>query len=314
MKISAFLSRPLFTSEQTKKLEGLGELRIIEAQRLSAEEVISKAPDTEILIAGGSGIKHISRKMLTGLKHLKMIAALSVGYDWIDVEAAKDLGIVVSTIKGANAESVAEHTWGMILDLGKRITEFNRDVISKGEYKFGNYQGLEVYGKTIGIIGLGDIGKKVARIAHGFDMKVIGINASGKSIEGVELVTLDTLLKESDVIAICVPLNEQTNNMIDKEQIAKMKDNVIVVNCSREEAVNKEAIVVAVQSGKVFGYGIETEIMTPVLADDLYLSHPRILVTPHNAFNTIDAELHSSDTMIQNIDLFLQGKPRNVVS
>ncbi|MEO8581766.1 MAG: NAD(P)-dependent oxidoreductase [Patescibacteria group bacterium] len=233
--------------------------------------------------------------------------------DWVDLKAAQELGIPISNIKGANSESVAEHTWGMILDLGKRITEFNRDAISKGSYKFGDYRGVEVYGKTIGIVGLGDIGKKVARIAHGFDMRVLGINKSGNSVEGIELVDFPTLLKHSDVIAVCVPYSSETDNIIGKDQIAQMKEGVIVVNPARPEMTNKEAILNGLRSGKIFGFGIETDIMQPIPKDDPYLIHPRIIATPHNAFNTVDAEVKSFDTVIENIRSFLEGKPQNVV-
>lgn len=106
------------------------------------------------------------------MKKLKMIATLTVGVAWLDMKATKELGITVCNIKGANAESVAEHAWGMILSLAKRITEFDRDVRNKGAFKFADYEGVEVYGKTIGIIGLGDIGTKIARIAKGFDMRI----------------------------------------------------------------------------------------------------------------------------------------------
>lgn len=314
MKIYLIVSASQLTPDQQTRIESLGEFKFIKAQKLSAQEVISKIPDAEILIAGGSGIEKISRELLKGLKKLKYITTLSVGFDWVDIEAAKQLNIQVSNVPGANSEAVAEHTWGMILDLGKRITEFNRGLIMHGTYEFPNYKGREVYGKTLGIIGLGNIGKKVARIAKGFDMRVIGANKSNQPVDGVELVTLDVLLKESDVIAVCVPFTPETNNMIDAPQINLMKDGVIVVNCSVYQTVNKEAIIKAVDSGKVFGYGIETEIMKPIPADDPYLSNPRILVTPHNAFNTAETEVKVMNGAISNVQSFLSGNPNNLVT
>lgn len=286
---------------------------MLDAKKLSAQEIISLVPDVEILVAGPSGIQTISDELFAGLPDLKFISILSVGYDWVDVDSIRRVKIPVSTIKGANAESVAEHTWAMILDLGKRVTELNRDLISKGEYRFHNYMGKEVYKKTIGIIGVGEIGSRVARIARGFEMRILGVNESGKALSGIEMTDLDTLFSESDVIAVCVPLTAKTKGLIGSEQIARMKDEVILVNCSREEAVEKDAIIEAVHSGKVFGYGVETAVMKPVPQDDPYLSHPRILVTPHNAFHTFDAEMRSFETMIENIELFLAGKPRNLI-
>lgn len=307
-------SNPIISGAMEEELKNLGELMVINAQKMTAEEVISKAGDAEVLIAGSSGIEKISRELLSGMKHLKMIATLTVGVAWVDIEAAKDLGVTVCNIKGANAESVAEHAWGMILDLAKRITEFDRDNRNKGAFKFADYTGKEVYGKTIGIIGLGDIGSKVARIATAFDMKVLGFNRSKKSIPGVEQVDLETLLKNSDVIVTTIPLTEETTNLISDKEIALMKDGVILINPAMEPITNKEAVLKGLESGKIFGFGIETEIMKPVTKDSPYFKHPRIVVTPHNAFNTEDANTKSYDLAIANVKAFIEGKPQNVVA
>ncbi|MFC1790811.1 2-hydroxyacid dehydrogenase, partial [Patescibacteria group bacterium] len=269
--------------------------------------------DTEILIAGSSGIERISKELLAGLKNLKLITTLTVGMAWVDLEAAKSLKIPVCNIKGANSESVAEHAWGMILDLSKRITEFDRDVRNRGAYRFGDYQGKEVYGKTIGIIGLGDIGKKIARIAGAFKMKVLGTNKSGQKVAGVKLVRMDDLLKESDVVVIAVPLTEETKDLISKREIKLMKKEAILVNPAREPIVNKRAVLKAVKEGKLFGYGVETEIMQPISKSDPYLQYPNVVVTPHNAFNTKDAERKSFEVTIENIKAFLEGKFKNRV-
>lgn len=314
MKIYLITSNPRLTVAMKDRLEKVGDLVVIDAvKKMSASEVISKTGDAEILIAGSSGVEVISREVVSGLKKLKMIATLTVGVAWVDVESAKELGITVCNIKGANAESVAEHAWGMILDLSKRISEFDRDVRNKGAFEFAKYTGKEVYGKTIGIIGLGDIGQKVARIAGGFDMRILGFNRSKKDIEGVEQVELQKLLSESDVIVLCVPLTGETTGLISQKEISQMKDGVILINPAMEKIVDKQAVLEAVDSGKIYGFGIETDIMKPIPVDDLYLKHPRILVTPHNAFNTEDANVKSYDLVIENIEKFIGGKPQNVV-
>ncbi len=313
MKIYLITSDPAISDAMKDDAGKFGQLTIINNQKMPVKEVIAKAGDAEILIAGPSGIENISKEMLQGMKKLKMISTLSVGTAWVDLETAKNLGIRICNIKGANSESVAEHAWGMVLDLSKRISEFDRGVRNKGDFKFRDYTGKEVYGKTIGIIGLGDIGKKVARIAKGFDMKILGCNKSGKSVKGVKLVDLKTLLKESDVIVTCVPLTKETTNMISTKEIEMMKDGVILVNPAVEQITDKKAVLKAVESGKIFGFGIETAVMTPVPKDDPYLKHPRILLTPHNAFNTEDANKKSYEITVENIKAFLKGKPQNVV-
>lgn len=313
MKIYLITSDPAISDPMKKDAKKLGDLTIINAKKLPTKEVIQKASDAEILVAGPSGIERISREMLQGMKKLKMISTLSVGTAWVDLEAAKELGIKICNIKGSNSESVAEHAWGMILDLAKRISEFDRGVRNKGDYIFREYTGKEVYGKTIGIIGLGDIGKRVARIAKGFNMKIIGLNKSGKPVKGVKLVKLETLLKESDVIVICAPLTKETTKMISSKEIAIMKNGVILVNPAVEEITDKKAVLEGVESGKIFGFGIETAVMTPVPKDDPYLRHPRVLLTPHNAFNTEEANKNSYEITLENVKAFIKGKPQNVV-
>lgn len=277
-------------------------------------EVLQKIPDAEILIAGSSGIEKISKELIDGLKNLKFVSLFTIVTDWVDLKAAREKNIPVSNIKGANSESVAEHTWGMILNLSKRISEFERDCREKGAYKFGPYQGKEVEGKTIGIIGLGDIGQKVARISKAFDMKILGLNKSKKNVNGVELTDMKTLLTQSDIIAVCVPLNEETRNLIGENEISLMKNDAILINSAREQIVDKKAVINAIKNKKLFGYGIETEIMIPVPKDDEYFKYPNILLTPHNAFNTEDAERKSFDLVIKNIEAFINGKPQNVVN
>ncbi len=266
-----------------------------------------------VLIPGPSGFdKGIDAEILENLENLKFISLITVGTDWVDLDVAKNLNIPVSNVKGANSESVAEHAWGMIIDLSKRITEFNRDARDNGAYKFTDYKGRELLGKTLGLIGTGDIGKKVARIATAFDMKVLGINKHGGMVDGVELVSLDTLLKESDIVNISVPLNEETEGLIGEEEISKMKDEVIVVNCAREKIVEKDAILDAVESGKIFGYGVETAIMKPISKDDRYWDYSNVLLTVHNAFFTEEASNNELSRALDNIEKFISGSLEDI--
>lgn len=314
MKIYFISSSIELSKEQENRFKSIGDFNIIEARKMKQKEFSRKAKDVEILIAGPSGLDGISKSLLNSLKSLKFISLLTIGTHWVDINAAKQLGIIISNNKGATAESVAEHIWGMILNLSKKISEFDRDIRLKGAYKFTEYLGKEVYKKTIGIIGLGDIGKKVARISNSFDMNTIGINKSGKKVKGVRLVEFEYLLNNSDIITICVPLNEDTINLISNKEFKSMKDSVILVNCAREKIVNKEALIKSIKNGKVFGYGVETEIMQSLKRDDPYLKFPNIIVNAHNAFNTKDSEERTNDLAIKNIEAFINGKPQNVVT
>jgi phosphoglycerate dehydrogenase-like enzyme len=311
MKIYLITSNPVIGDVLKVDLEKAGDFKIIDGQKLTAEQIIEKAGDAEILIAGSSGVEKISDELLNGLPNLKYISTLTVGLAWVDIDAVKKHGVKLSNVKGANSESVAEHAWAMILDLSKRVTEFDRDVRNKNAFRFVEYTGKEVFEKTIGIIGLGDIGQKVARIAKAFNMNVLGVNKSNKEIEGVKLVDLNTLYKESDVIVICTPLTPETENLISDEAVNKMKDGVIIVNSAMEKITNKEAIFKGLDNGKIFGFGIETEISQP--ADPTYLKHPRIIVTPHNAFNTEDANKKTYEMAVENVMKFIEGNPIRLI-
>lgn len=302
------------TQEQERQMQRLGNYKKILAHQVEADEVIRQTHDADILIAGPAGVKEISATLLQGLKKLKLVCLLTVGTNWVDLRAAKNLGITISTIKGANAESVAEHSWAMILDLAKRVTELHLIAQTSHHYNVGDFKGKEVFGKTLGVIGLGEIGTKVARIGQAFQMKILGVNRSRKNIPGVKQVELDMLLKESDVIVVCTPLTAETQNLIGDKELSLMKKGAILVNCAREPIVNKEAVLAALKNEKLYGYGVETDLMVPIGKDDPYLSHSRVLVTPHNAYNTEDAERKSFDTVIANIKAFLRGTPQNVAT
>lgn len=287
-------------------------LTIYHVQNLSPEEVIEKVADADVLITGPEAT-NLRRELLSKLPSLKFISVLTIGTDWIDLDYCKEKGIVISNIHGATAESVAEHTWAMILSLAKRVNEFDREARLNGAYNFALYKGKEVFGKTLGVIGLGSIGSQVVRIAKCFNVRILGINESQKPVAGVELVNKTTLLKESDVIAICIPLNSNTENYINRGEIELVKHGVIIVNCAREKIVNKTALLEGVKSGKIFGYGVETPIMLAIDQNDEYYKYPNVIVIPHNAFNTEDADAKTYNLVVKNVEAFYLGKPQNMV-
>jgi phosphoglycerate dehydrogenase-like enzyme len=315
MKIYVICASRDFADEIKKSLEIAGEKEVfvIITNCISPEELVKQAFDCEILVATPSGFKCVSKEHINSLPNLKLITTTSVGTDWIDIQAAKERGVIVSNQKGVNAEAVAEHCFGMILDLAKRITEADRGVREKGEFRQTPYMGIELYGKTLGIIGLGDIGQRVARIAKGLSMKTTGINKSKKEIPGVDLVTMEALLKESDVIAVTVPLTSDTKDLLSEKEFMLMKKSVILVSISREKIINKEAVLNALDSGKVGGYGFDAEIATPIKKDDPYLKYQRIVITPHTASMTKEADKGYVDYTVENIQAFLNGKSIRVV-
>lgn len=303
--------------EKVQKLlnhEGIKDTHIFIGKDITPEELEKNAPDCEILVASPSAFTHLSKEHLDALPNLKFITTISVATDWIDVEAAKERGVIVSNEKGVNAEAVAEHCFGMILDLSKRITEADRGIREKGEYRPSPYLGMDIYGKTIGIIGLGDIGKKVARIAGGFNMRMVGMNKSGSEVEGVGLVDLDTLLKESDVIVVAVPYDNDTHDLLSTREFSLMKDGVILVSISREQIINKEATLKALDAGKLAGFGFDAEIMLKIPKDDPWLQYERVVVTPHTASVTKESDEGYASMTVENIKAFLGDNPIRVAN
>lgn len=314
MKTYCATSSPELTDGQIERLEKLGEVSVADCRKLSEDEFIERFSDAEILIVGSSGVEVISRKVLEGLPKLKFLSLLTVGTAWVDLDYANETNLPVSNIKGANAQSVAEHTWAMILNLSKRVSEADRNLRNGGEYKFLEYQGIEIIGKSLGVIGLGDIGKQVAQIGSAFGMSVIGVNKSGKEVENVRLVELKELLNKSDVITICTPLTEETTDLISDEEFHQMKGGVILVNPAREAIVNKKAVLKNIESGKLRGYGIETEIMVPVDKDDEYFNYDNVIVTPHTAFFTVESDAKSFEMAVANVENYFSQKSTNIVT
>jgi len=313
MKIYCTVGTPCFTPNQKAQLDQLGEVVYIDQTSIPEDNYIKLIKDVEILITAPEGIGKLSEKIISSLPKIKFISLLTVGFNWVDIEAVKKLNIPISNVKGANSQSVAEHIWGMILDLSKRISEFDRDIRNTGAFEFSKYKGQEVNGKTLGLIGTGDIGSKVAHIAQAFDMKILGFNRTGKPLNGVEMVSLDNLLSQSDIINISIPLDDSTQSFISSQQFELMKDKAILINCAREILVSKEAVISSIKSGKLAGYGVETPIMVPIPKDDEYLQYPNILINVHNAFNTVESDEKCYGLVIENIKNYLQGHPQNLI-
>jgi len=260
---------------------------------------------------GSSGVEKIDSDVLSQCPNLKFISVLGIGTDFIDVKKAIELGIKVSNLRGTNSESVAEHVWGLILSLSKKITEAHNGT-KAGKYEFTSYLGTELQGKTIGILGYGEIGRRVARIAKGFDMKILAFNKSAKEAERVEFVELDTVLKESDVLVIALPLAPDTEKLIGEKQFSLMKHDAILVSPAREALIDKEALLKTLAEEKLFGFGMELDINTP--ADERFYAFPNVIITPHNAFFTTESEAKSCTMGVENVLKFIEGKSQNLVN
>ena len=282
----------------------------------------------------------INKNLLDKLKNTKLICTRSTGYDHIDLEECKKRGIVVSNVPSYGIETVAEHTFALILAASRRLIEsFERT--RKGEFSNKNLSGFELRGKTIGIIGAGKIGRRVAEIAKAFGMRVLAYdifqNINEAKRIGYEYVPLDTLLKESDIITIHASLTKENYHIINKDAFEKMKDGVVIVNTARGAIIDTEALIKYLKSGKVSYAALDVLEAEPEIKEEmqvfereqdgsqikkLLFNHilfemedrlERVIITPHNAFNSKEALEEIKRTTVDNIISFINGKPINVV-
>jgi len=299
------------------------------------ENNVSQIKGTEIL--GVFIYSTINKKILAKLPNLRLIVTLSTGFDHIDIKECKKRNITVCNVPHYGENTVAEHSFALILNLTRMIHKAYERTI-KGDFSIEGLRGIDLQGKIIGVIGTGSIGQHVIRIAKGFDMNVIAYDVFKNKKLAKKLwfryVNLNYLFKNSDIITLHVPYNKSTHHLINKSTISKMKKGVLMINTARGGIIDTEALLEGLQSGKIGGAGLdvleeeclikeEKQILSKhflkecdlktVLQDHMLLRQPNVIITPHNAFNSWEALHRILDTTISNIKSFLKKKPINVV-
>lgn len=300
---------------------------------LSRDEIVG---DTDILSVFVSS--PVTAITITGMPNLKCVAARSTGYDHIDMASAKKGGIVVSTVPSYGSRTVAEFAFALILALSRKAYAAYDELRDKGTTDFKRYEGFDLAGKTIGIIGTGKIGKNAARIARGFDMRVLLTDmhpddAFAKDI-GATYGALESVVLESDVISLHVPYMKETHHLMNAALLQKCKEGSYIINTARGAVIDTLALAQALKSGHIAGAGLDVlegekelldemsllsdvhndinEFRTLVAAHAL-IDMPNVIVTPHIAFNTREAKREIIETTIQNILAFIQGAPIHAI-
>jgi D-3-phosphoglycerate dehydrogenase / 2-oxoglutarate reductase len=237
----------------------------------------------------------VTRDVIARADKLKVIGRAGVGLDNVDLEAATEKGIIVMNTPAGNTISTAEHTFSMILALSRNIPQANSST-KKGEWKRSKFMGVELYGKTLGVVGLGRIGTEVAKRALSFGMKILAFDPflSRQVAEnlGVEVVELKELFERSDYITLHTPLTEETKHLISSEALARMKKGVRLINCARGGIIDEVALVQAVKEGKVAGAAIDVFEQEPLSADSELLKLDTIITTPHLGASTEEAQVN----------------------
>lgn len=285
---------------------------------LSEADTIARIGDSEIVLLNKVPI---TRAVLEACPCVKLICCLATGYNVVDIDAAKERGIPVCNVPAYSTQSVAQFTIGLLLELCHRIGHHDQ-LVHQGAWTecpnfcFWDTPQMELAGKTIGIIGFGQIGQAVGRIAAALGMKVLAYSRSRRQ-EAEALasyVDLDTLLKESDVVSLHCPLFPETTELINAETIAKMKDSAILLNTSRGGVIHEQAVADALRAGKLRGAAMDVVSSEPMAADNPLLTAPNCIITPHMAWAPIEARQRILDITVQSIRGHLSGAPVNVVN
>ncbi len=274
------------------------------------EEIIKRGKDADIIAVSNIPI---TKNIIDACPNLKMISVAFTGVDHINMEVCREREIIVSNAAGFSTEAVAELTIGMIISTYRKIA--GGDSITRMGGSRMDFLGTELNGKTIGIIGTGAIGQRVAELARAFKCKVLGHCRNPKKIEGIEFTDKETLLKNSDIISLHVPLTAETRNMIGEKEFNMMKSDAILINTARGPVVDKEALCEALSSHKISGAALDVyDIEPPLPSDHILFKAPNLLMLPHIAYATNESFAKRLEIVIENILLWLEGKPRNIMN
>ena len=284
--------------EGMKLLDGVSQVYVADNQ--DPNNYLDQMQDADALIVriakcDGHAIEHSP--------NLKVIGRTGVGYDTVDVKKATELGIPVVITPGANNRSVAEHAVAMMFALSKNLVQAQNEMCAGNWEIRGAGKAFELEGKTVGVIGMGAIGRETAKICQGCGMKVAGYDPfmSREKIEALGAkyyADYRELLKTADIITIHVPLTEETRNMLAKEQLASMKKTALIINCSRGGIINESDLVQALREGVIAGAGTDVYCNEPPKTDDPLLNCPNLIVSPHSAAQTREAVIKMAQMCI----------------
>ena len=306
--------RQIEGSAHLERLEPYGEVVLYTDRPATMEQQLERVKDANFIINSRGAVKW-PRESLQQLPKLRLIATCSIGTDMIDLEAARELGVVVCNQPGKIAPYVAEHIIGLMFAVAKRAA------FQTAELKAGRWalkENIFLQGKTLGLIGTGNVGREVATLANALGMDVIAwtFNPSSERATalGVRFVELDDLLRESDVVSIQVRLSDDSRHMLGSRELGLMKPGALLVNGGRGELVDTAALVDALNSGHLSGAGLDVFDQEPLPPDHPILSCEQVVLTPHIADQTPEGIESLNEGVVSNVIAFLEGRPQNVAT
>ena len=303
--------------QQIEMMEAHGFEVIIDprAKRLTEEELIAAYPGIYGHVCGCDAITE--RVLDSGsCRDLKIISRIGVGYDTIDEIAAAERGIAVVNAPGVGAETVAEFAFALMISLSRQVREADR-IIRSGVW--GKAESYSLYRKTLGIVGFGNIGRQLAKLVQGFDMRILAYDPYYRDMKyaeenGIAYVALDELVKESDYISFHLPLTDETKDLIGERELARMKPKTMLINCARGGIINEKALYDSLKAGRIFGAALDVFEEEPILMTHPFFELDNLLMTPHHAGTTMEGKSKIVGAAFQNVIDYAEGRPVHLVN
>ncbi len=291
-------------------LRALGEVDFY--PRSAPEQVVDRCKDAQVIITNKI---RFQADLLAQLPHLRYIAISATGYDHIDLTACKERGIRVTNVAGYSTQSVAQHCFALLLNISNAVEKHHQSVLAghwskQPDFSYSLQPLQELAGKTMGIFGFGKIGQALAKIALGFDMRVIAHHKHPQrdAMEGVTFVAQERLFQQSDVLSLHVPLNAQTKGVINKKTLALMKPNAILINTGRGGLIVEEDLAIALKNQQIQAAALDVLSQEPPLADHILFGLPNCIITPHHAWASVAARQRLINSLAEQISHFKQGE------
>lgn len=300
-------------------IKQFGDLQVHDRTDFNPEIVIQTIGNAEIVFTNKTPLP---KAVLEKVPSVRYIGVLATGYNVVDVIAARDLNIKVTNIPSYGTTAVAQFTFALLLELCHHAGEHSHSVkngewTSSSDFCFWNYPLIELTGKTMGLIGFGRIGQETAKIAQSFGLKILAYdNNRNPALENetCKYATLDELLSKSDIISLHCPLFDSTKGIINKANIGKMKDGVMIINTARGPLIVEEDLKDALNSGKVSAAAVDVVTVEPILKENPLLKAKNCIITPHIAWAPKESRSRLMNIAVDNLKLFLKGEPVNVVN
>jgi D-3-phosphoglycerate dehydrogenase len=297
--------------EHVERLKSLGALKVFDDPPKTAGDLGDRIDGATVVVVGWS---HLTKEIIDSARDLKMISIWATTCHYADLEAAKERGIVVTHVPGYASEAVAEHAFALLLATIRKLVTADKHV-REGSFDWRPFGGRELAGKTLGVVGTGAIGFRVAELGKAFGMRLLGYdkypNHKRAGEIGLDYADLHALLKETDVVSLNVTLTPETRGMIGRKEIELMKGGVVLVNTSQGKVVDEKALTDALKSGKISAAGLDVFAEEPPDKSNPLFSLPNVVLSPHVGFHTVEAAKRCTDICIDNVARFLEGQVQN---